>query len=241
VYRGILIECALLDADATTLVAGTVLQTQIEYVTEPPGLVLELCCTSWPVTQSAPALCDLLGDGDGLVDLVRDFDGEGLGERDLDGLGLVVADGLGLFDWLGEPVGLCEALVLGLLDGLGLLEELALEDGLVVAASRCADSAAAEPWPHGELISATVEANAGAIAMPDARKDPATMATATRPARKIPTGIVALRSSRQPSGHVFEHKLATWMTEVAGGNARAFRFIMILFRQRITSVPEMAV
>jgi hypothetical protein len=42
-------------------------------------------------------------------------------------------------------------------------------------------------------------------------------------------------------GHVFEHKLAARETEVAGGNARAHRFIMILIRQRITSVFEMAV
>jgi hypothetical protein len=194
VYRGNLIERALLDAVTTTLLAGTVLQTQIEYVTVPPGLVFELCCTSWPVTQIAPGLCDLLGDGDGLVD----FDGDGLGERDLDGLGLVLADGLGLLDWLGldDPVGLCD----GLVDGLELFEGLALGDGLEVAgiASRCADSAAAEPCPHGDLVGAAVEARTGATAIPDARNEPAAMATATRPARTIPTGIVSVRSSRRP-------------------------------------------
>jgi len=128
VYRGNFIERALLDAATTTLDAGTVLQTQIEYVTVPPGLVLELCCTSWPVTQIAPGLCERLGDGDGLVDLERDFDGDGLGECDLDGLGLLLADWLGLFGWLelDDPVGL------GLVDGLELVEELVLFDGLAV-------------------------------------------------------------------------------------------------------------
>ncbi len=139
VYRGNFIERALLDAVTTTLVAGTVLQTQIEYVTVPPGFVLELCCTSWPVTQIAPGLCERLGDGDGLADLECDFDGDGLGERDLDGLGLLLADWLGLFDWLGlgEPLGLCDELLdaLGLVDGLELLEELVLLDGLAGIAS----------------------------------------------------------------------------------------------------------
>ena len=194
-YLGNFIERALLDAVTTTLLAGTVVQTQIEYVTVPPGLVLELCVTSWPVTQIAPGLCDLLGEGDGLGDLVGDFDG--------DGLGLVLSDALGLFDWLGldDPVGLCDGLLdgLGLWDGLGLIDELALVDGLAEAgiASRCADSAAAEPCPHADLIGAAVEARAGATAIPDARNDPAAMATATWPARKIPTGIVSVRSSRQ--------------------------------------------
>ncbi len=198
-YRGNFIERALLDAVTTTLVAGTVLQTQSEYLTVPPGLVFELCCTSWPVTQIAPALCERLGDGDGdgEVDLVGDVDGDGLGERDLDGLGLLLADWLGLSDWLvlDDPVGLG----LGLVDGLELVEELELVDGLAVAgiASRCADTAAAEPCPHGDRIGRAAEAKAGAIAIPDARNDPAIMATAARPVRKIPTGIAALRSSRQ--------------------------------------------
>jgi len=78
VNRGNFIERALLDALTVTLVARTVLQTQIAYVTVPPGLVLELRCTSWPVTHSAPGLCDLLGDGEGLGVLLRD--GDGLGE-----------------------------------------------------------------------------------------------------------------------------------------------------------------
>lgn len=137
VYRGNFIERALLDAVATTLVAGTVLQTQIEYVTVPPGFVLELYCTSWPVTQIAPGLCERLGDGDGLVDL--ECDGDGLGERDCDGLGLLLADWLGLFDWLGlgEPLGLCDELLdaLGLVAGLELFEELVLVDGLAGIAS----------------------------------------------------------------------------------------------------------
>jgi hypothetical protein len=60
----------------------------------PPGLVSELRCTIWPVTQSAPGLRDLVGDGDGLGDFVLDRDGDGLGELELDGLGLVPADEL---------------------------------------------------------------------------------------------------------------------------------------------------
>jgi hypothetical protein len=39
-------ERALLDALTVTLLAGTVLQTQIVYLTVPPGLVVDLCCTS---------------------------------------------------------------------------------------------------------------------------------------------------------------------------------------------------
>ena len=90
VNRGNFIERALLDALTVTLLAGTVLQTQIAYVTVPPGLVLELCCTSWPVTHRAPGLCDLVGDGVGLGVLLRVRDGDGLGECDLDGLVLVL-------------------------------------------------------------------------------------------------------------------------------------------------------
>jgi hypothetical protein len=48
-------------------------------------------------------------------------------------------------------------------------------------------------------------------------------------------------SNRPPWGHVFEHKLAARLTEVAGAKARAIRFIMILIRPRITRVLEMAV
>jgi hypothetical protein len=55
VNRGGRIACALDAARAVTRVAATVLQTQIEYVTVPPGAVLELCCTIWAVMQIAPA------------------------------------------------------------------------------------------------------------------------------------------------------------------------------------------
>ena len=173
----------------------------------PPGLVSELCCTSWPVTQSAPGLCDLLGDGDGLAELVCDRDGDGLGEREFDGLGLLLAEGLELLVVVGleEPVGLREALWLGLLDGLGVFDGLGLFDGLALAwicgaevagiASWLADSTAKEPWPHGDAIGRAEDATAGAIAKPDARKDPATRQMAKRPARMTPTGTGALRSS----------------------------------------------
>ncbi|MGN6792859.1 MAG: hypothetical protein ACTHJW_10800 [Streptosporangiaceae bacterium] len=175
----------------------------------------ELCCTIWPVTQSAPGLRDLLGDGDGLGDL----DGDGLGERDLDGLGLVLvlADGLeleladGLELWLGlcdvlllglglvDELVLLDALLLGLVEELVLLEALVLLDGLElcdeVAASRFADSTATELCPHGDAIGRCDEARAGAIVKPEARNDPAARQTAMRPARMIPTGTGALRSS----------------------------------------------
>lgn len=54
VNRGGCIACALDAALAVTRFAVTVLQTQIEYVTLPPGAVFELCRTSWAVTQIAP-------------------------------------------------------------------------------------------------------------------------------------------------------------------------------------------
>jgi hypothetical protein len=152
-------------------------------------------------------LCDLLGDGVGLGVLVRERDGDGLGERDLDGLLL----GLGLFEGLllGLLEGLFDGLVLGLFDGLllGLLEGLLLGllDGLGLAlfeeisASSRAVTAETEPRPHGEELGLAAEANAGAIAKPEARKDPATTLMATRTARVLATGTGALRSSAQPA------------------------------------------
>ena len=167
----------------------------------------------------------MLGDGDGLADLVCDRDGDGLGERDLDGLGLLLAEGLELLVVLGleEPVGLCEALWLGLLDGLGVFDELglfdvlallellalfeALElcDGLALAwirgaevagiGSWIADSTAREPCPHGDAIGRAEDATAGAIAKPDARNVPATRQMARLPTRMTPTDTGALRSS----------------------------------------------
>jgi hypothetical protein len=186
---------ALEDALAVTCLAVTVLQTQIEYVTVPPAVVLELCCTSWAVTQSAPAWCERLGEGDGLGECERD--GDGLGEPDFDGLVLVLLDGLGL------SLGLREALELR--DGLGLGELLADFDGLALAdgeelceASSLAEATATEPRPHGEPAGWPAEASAGAIAKPETRKDPATSAMAARPARMTPTGTTALRSSGRP-------------------------------------------
>jgi hypothetical protein len=166
-------------------------------------LVLELCRTSWLVTQIAPALCDRLGDGDGLGVLECDRDGDGLGVRDPDGLGLLLEDGLGLLLVLGleELVGLCDALRLALFDGLGLLDGLAIAfltlgvDATCIA-SRLADTAWTPLRPHGELMGLAGEAKAGAMAKPDARNDPAKRETAMRPARAIATGTVALRSPR---------------------------------------------
>jgi hypothetical protein len=145
-------------------------------------------------------LCDLLGDGEGLGVLLRERDGDGLGERDLDGLGLLLEDGFGLFVLLGldDPVGLCDGLRLGLglVVGLGLLVGLAL---LLVLASWLAETAETELRPHGDAAGLAVEANAGAIAKPDERNDPATTQMATRPARLLASSTGALRSSAQPS------------------------------------------
>ena len=189
------------------------LQTQIEYVTVPPAAVLELCCTSWAVTQSAPAWCERLGEGDGL----GECEGDGLGEPDFDGLGLLLCDGLGLLVGLGLRDGLLLGLGLRegleLLDGLALFEVRADFDGLALEprvrpaladgdelreASSLAEATATEPLPHGEPAGRAADASAGAIAKPETRKDPATSATAARPARMTPTGTAALRSSSRP-------------------------------------------
>jgi hypothetical protein len=139
-------------------------------------------------------LCDLLGDGEGLGVWLRERDGEGLGERDLDGLGLLLDDGFGLVVVLGldDPVGLCDGLRLG----LGLCDGLALS---LVLASWLAETAETELRPHGDAPGLAVDANAGAIAKPDDRKDPATTQMATRPARLLASSTGALRSSAQPS------------------------------------------
>src|SRR5262249_19334771 len=93
---GAICERALCERVAVTPTVRTVLQTQIEYVTKPPGNVCVLFATSWFVTQRAPARW-CLGDGDGLGDLVCEREGEGLGVLDVVGLGLLlVGDGLGL-------------------------------------------------------------------------------------------------------------------------------------------------
>ena len=69
----------------------------------PPGETSELDCTSWAVTQMAPARCDRVGDGVGLGerDGERECVGDGLADADRDGLGLLLADGLGLLVRLG--------------------------------------------------------------------------------------------------------------------------------------------
>jgi hypothetical protein len=111
--------------------------------------------------------------------------------------------GLGLLERLGllEGLGLLERLALleglGLWDGLGLWEGLADGDELREASS-LAEATATEPLPHGEPAGRLAEASAGAIAKPETRKDPAASAMAARPARMVPTGTTALRSSSRP-------------------------------------------
>ena len=149
-----------------------------------------------------------MGEGDGLGDFDLDRLGEGLGELDLDGLGLLLlGEGLGLWVRLGlvEVVGLREALGVGLpvLEGLALADELALDDVPAAygrtAASSLAETTAVELCPQGEPIGRAESASAGAITKPDTRNEPATRQTAIRPARWIPIGTVALRSSGRPS------------------------------------------
>jgi len=122
--------------------------------------------------------------------------GEGLGELDLDGLGLL---GEGLALWV-RP-GLVELAeprdVLGV--GMAVLDGLALPDELIcTAASSLADTTAVELCPQGELIGRADFASAGAMTKPDTRNEPATRQTTIRPARRIPIGTAALRSSGRP-------------------------------------------
>jgi hypothetical protein len=182
-------------------------------------------------------------------------------------VGLGVPEVLALFDAL--MLGLFDALMLGLLDALtlGLVDALVLVpfDGLELAGipSKLADSTASALCPHGDAIGRDEDARAGATVKPNTRNDPATRLMAMRPTRMTSTGTDALRSPGrlQPNrdaggvpcpqasgfltvrlgGHVSEHKLAARLTEGPRGNARAIRLIMILFRQCITSVFEMAV
>jgi len=57
---------------------------------------------------------------------------------------------------------------------------------------------ATDALPHGEFAGRAADASAGAIAKPEARKDPAAMQTTTRPARMTPSGTAALRSLGRP-------------------------------------------
>ena len=113
--------------------AFTLLQTQIEYSSEPPAHVAVPLLSTCAVTHSAPCLggglAECEGDGDGLAD----FDGEGEGDGLFDGL----FDGLGLVVGVIVDVGLVVWVLvdgLGLPDGLLLVDELGLgeadEDGL---------------------------------------------------------------------------------------------------------------
>jgi hypothetical protein len=198
VNRGVSTACALDVTVALTCRARVVLQTQTETLIVPPGEVSDSCRRICAVTQRMPGRCDLVGDGLGEGDRVRECDGDGDG--DLDGLGLVLADGLGL--WL--TLALLVGAVVEVFDGLGeelepdveLGEGLA-DDDVVAPRSKTADATAGVPPPQGE-VTGRVAANAGAIATPDAIKDPAAAQTAARPARMTPARTTTLRSSRRP-------------------------------------------
>jgi hypothetical protein len=205
---------------AVTCRAFTVLQSQIEYVTVPPGEVREEPRSNSPVTQITPGfgvgLCDGdfvgFGDFDGLGDFVGLLDGLGL----LDGV--VVFEGLGL--WLGlelfvglgvgvgvlvgfDPVGVA----LGVLDGCELAVCVTVGRGLMEGTFRpdelglgpvsgiwLAFTACADAVPHTALSNGPLGApRAGATAGPDTRNRPAPAATAACPTRTILTGTAALR------------------------------------------------
>jgi hypothetical protein len=168
--------------------------------------------------QNAPVLgggvreCD--GDGDG------DLDGDGLallvGLGLLDGLfdglglfdGVVVFVGLGLFDRLLPPVGLgvpdgvAGTLGLGVpgADGvLGLSVGVTPADevAVAVAVGPLTESVAAwitwaAPEPQ-RLLGLAGAADAGAIAGPDSKNNPAPAATAACPTRTTLSGTAALR------------------------------------------------
>ena len=195
---------------ALTRFALTVLHTQIEYLTVPPGDVVEFCPIA-AVTQSAPGRGERVGEGEGLGDFDGLLDGLGLGDLVglLDGLldGLGLGDVVGLFDGLLDGLGLGD--LVGLLDGLGLVDELlamlvlpevpgpGVRDELRWPPPiSIADVTAAVPLLHGEAARCW-EASAGAIAKAVTRKDPATTEAETRPARAIraPTTTL-LRAAR---------------------------------------------
>jgi hypothetical protein len=203
---------------AMTWCERTVVQTQTEIVTLPPGEVFDSWRTNWAVTQITPDRCVRDGDGDGLgvCDRVRECDGDGLGlcdgvrECDGDGLGLLLLDGLGL----GVGLGLVSVLA----DGLGVADGLVLDDGdLLAVPSRTAVVTAGEPVLQPAPPGRGAEANAGAIATLDASKDPAVAALTARPARMIPAPIAPPiatgRGRRTRPIHRSEHKPAFGLAE----------------------------
>jgi hypothetical protein len=200
VNRGVSTACALDVTVAFTCRARVVLQTQTETLILPPGDVSDSCRRIWAVTQRMPGRCDLVGDGLGEGECVRECDGDGDG--DSDGLGLLLAEGLGL--WL--ALALVVGAVVEVFDGLGdelepdveLGEGLADGDVVTFPPSKTADATAGVPPPQGELIGCADAANAGAMATPDAIKDPAAAQTTARPALMTPARTTTLRSSSPP-------------------------------------------
>jgi hypothetical protein len=200
VNRGASKACALAATVAATDRAGTVLQTQTEIVSLPPGDVCDSCFTIRAVMQRAPDgwVCLCVGEGDGLGEC--ECDGDGLGECDRDGLGECDGDGLGEADWDGLELVVEEFEVA--MVGLGVgLDGLGLGDGEPVATSSTADVTAAEPPPpQAELVAGAAQASVGTTATPHVRKDPAAAAANVRPARLIPTRIVPPFAQPGPVG-----------------------------------------
>lgn len=115
-----------------------------------------------------------------------------------------------------ELVELPDGLGLGVREGLVLVDGLALGDVAALrdstAPSSLADTTAVELRPQGEPIGRADVASAGAITKPDTRNEPAARQNAIRPARRLPSGTAALRSSagrsrfcRLTSDVVYEH------------------------------------
>ena len=104
-----------------------------------------------------------------------------------DGLGVRLAD----CDVLAD----CERLALPMRDSRVLNKVPRL--GICTAESSLAVTTAVE-LPQGEPVGRADVASAEAITRPDTMNEPAARQTVIRPARRIPTGTVALRSSGRP-------------------------------------------
>ncbi len=106
-----------------------------------------------------------------------------------------LGDGLGVRPADRDVLADCEGLALAVRDSRALDEVPRL--GVRTAESSLADTTAVE-LPQGEPVGRADVASAWAITKPDTMNEPAARQTVIRPARWIPTGTVALRSSGRP-------------------------------------------